>query len=220
MVFSFISLALVILLLILVRIAFPGLLGRSGPEYARRESLFTAAEFRFLQVLRKAVPDGLEIFAKVRVADVIQPVEGLDPKAWRAAFHKITAKHFDFVLCDRETGQIACAIELNDRSHERKERLERDKLIARACAEAGLPLVTVPVARDYDLEALCDGLRIALGTYPIPPGSAEPASREALCPRCGGDLTRKIARRGPRKGSTFLACSGYPDCRYTTEAID
>ncbi len=152
--YTYISLALVILLIVLIRIAFPGLLGRSRPAYARRDTLFTAAEFRFLQSLRKALPGGLEIFAKVRVADVIQPVQELDPKAWRSAFHQITGKHLDFVLCDRESGRLMCAIELNDRSHERKDRRARDELVASACAGAGFPLLMIPAARDYDPENL------------------------------------------------------------------
>ncbi len=215
---SIISLAVVIVLIILVRIAFPGLLGRSGPAYARRDTLFTAAEFRFLQVLRKALPSGLEIFAKVRVADVLQPVQGLDPKAWRAAFNRITGKHLDFVLCDRESGRLMCAIELNDRSHERQDRRERDELIARACAGAGFPLVMIPVVRNYDPEIIRATILEAMGKHPAPPPSAAQLATDATCPRCGAALARKIARRGLRAGSAFFACEEYPACRYTTEA--
>jgi ssDNA-binding Zn-finger/Zn-ribbon topoisomerase 1 len=216
--YSCISLALVILLVVLLHIAFPGLLGRHRPEYARREFLFTAAEFRFLQVLRRGLPSGLEIFAKVRVADVLLPVEGLNPKAWRAAFNQITGKHLDFVLCDRESGRIACAIELNDRSHERKDRRKRDEFIARACAEAGFPLIMVPAARDYDTESIRATILGAMEKQSTPPLLSEPpTTADTLCPRCGARLTRRVARRGQRAGSAFLACERYPACHYTTE---
>ncbi len=217
MIYSYISLALVILLIVLLRVAFPGLLGRSGPAYARRESLFTAAEFRFLQVLRKALPSELEIFAKVRVADVLQPVQGLDPKAWRAAFNRITGKHLDFVLCDRESGHLVCAIELNDRSHERKERRERDEMITSACAGAGFPLLMIPVARDYDPESLRATLLEAIGKHPYPPLPADKLATGPSCPRCGGALEPRMARRGSRAGSAFLACERFPACRYTSD---
>lgn len=218
MIYSCISLALVTLFIVLLRVFFPGLLGRSGPAYARRDTLFTAAEFRFLDALRKSLPCGLEIFAKVRVADVLQPVQSLDPKAWRAAFNQITGKHLDFVLCDRESGCLVCAIELNDRSHERKERRERDQLIASACAGAGFPLIMIPVARNYDPESIRATILQALNKHPAPPPSAAHLATDATCPRCGAALGRKIARRGPRAGSAFFACEGYPACRYTTEA--
>ena len=217
MIYSYISLALVIALIVLVRVAFPGLLRRSGPVYARRESLFTAAEFRFLQVLRRALPSELEVFAKVRVADVLQPLQGLDPNAWRAAFNRITGKHLDFVLCDRESGRLVCAIELNDRSHERRERRERDEMLTDACAGAGFPLLMIPAARDYDPESLRATILEAMGKYPAPPLSVERLPTDAACPRCGGALERKIARRAPRTGSAFLACERFPTCRYTTD---
>ena len=34
-------------------------------------------------------------------------------------FNWISQKHVDFVLCDKDTMQILCAVELDDRSHER-----------------------------------------------------------------------------------------------------
>jgi ssDNA-binding Zn-finger/Zn-ribbon topoisomerase 1 len=217
LIYPYISLALVIVLIILVRIAFPGLLGRSGPAYTRRYSLFTATEFRFLQVLRKALPTGLEIFAKVRVADVLQPVQELDPKAWRAAFNRITGKHLDFVLCDRESGRLLCAIELNDRSHERVDRRERDALIASACAGAGFPLLMLPVQRDYDPESLNATILEAMGKHPAPQVSIQCPATGATCPRCGGALEPRMARRGSRAGSAFLACERFPACRYTSD---
>lgn len=35
------------------------------------------------------------------------------------------------------------------------------------------------------------------------------------CPRCGGELVTRAARRGPDAGSQFIGCSGYPKCKYT-----
>jgi len=35
------------------------------------------------------------------------------------------------------------------------------------------------------------------------------------CPRCGGAMVLRTARQGPRAGSQFWGCSGYPRCRGT-----
>ena len=161
--YTYTSLAIILLLFLLLRFVFPRLLGRSGPVYARRDSLFTPAELRFLETLRRALPEELEIFGKVRIADVLQPVEGLNPKAWRSAFVRITGKHLDFVLCQRETGHLICAIELNDRSHARPDRQERDRYIYQACAEAGFPLLLIPAARSYDARELRRQILDAVG---------------------------------------------------------
>ena len=34
------------------------------------------------------------------------------------------------------------------------------------------------------------------------------------CPNCGGQLVKRIARRGKNKGKEFIACSNYPKCKY------
>lgn len=36
-----------------------------------------------------------------------------------------------------------------------------------------------------------------------------------VCPRCGGAMVRRQARRGPQTGSSFWGCSDFPRCRGT-----
>lgn len=43
----------------------------------------------------------------------------------------------------------------------------------------------------------------------------QPAPAAPACPRCGKPMALRTARRGPRTGSQFWGCSGYPDCRGT-----
>lgn len=35
------------------------------------------------------------------------------------------------------------------------------------------------------------------------------------CPKCGGELVDRVARRGANIGKSFLGCSTFPKCRYT-----
>ncbi|MCF0109647.1 MAG: NERD domain-containing protein [Erysipelotrichaceae bacterium] len=37
----------------------------------------------------------------------------------------------------------------------------------------------------------------------------------AKCPKCGGDLVLRTARKGPNAGKQFYGCSKYPKCTYT-----
>lgn len=37
------------------------------------------------------------------------------------------------------------------------------------------------------------------------------------CPRCGGELVLRTARRGENKGTSFYGCSNYPKCKYIQE---
>ena len=36
-----------------------------------------------------------------------------------------------------------------------------------------------------------------------------------VCPKCGGKLVERTARRGPNAGSKFLGSSSYPKCKFT-----
>lgn len=45
--------------------------------------------------------------------------------------------------------------------------------------------------------------------------SERPAASLRRCPRCGGDLIVREARRGAHAGSKFWGCSGYPACKHT-----
>ena len=46
---------------------------------------------------------------------------------------------------------------------------------------------------------------------------ARHASKTA-CPRCGSDLVKRTAKKGPNAGSKFLGCKNYPKCRFTKNA--
>jgi len=122
--------------------------------FRQQDSLFTPAERSFLGVLDQASAGRYRVFGKVRIADVVLPVKGLDKSTWTKVFNRIKAKHFDFVLCDPQTLAIKAVIELNDKSHTSRRRIDRDELVRRACTDAGLALRMVKAQRNYSLEAV------------------------------------------------------------------
>ena len=40
----------------------------------------------------------------------------------------------------------------------------------------------------------------------------------STCPKCGSRLVERIAKKGANTGSSFLGCSGFPQCRFTANA--
>lgn len=120
--------------------------------YERRGRLITKAELRFLRALEICVQDRWRIFAMVRIADILQ-VSG-NVKARQSWQNKINCKHIDFVLCDAEDLNVLLAIELDDSSHNRVDRQERDQFVNEAFLSAGLPLIRVPVQNSYDIKTL------------------------------------------------------------------
>ncbi len=123
-------------------------------QYRKRDFLFSPAERSFLGVLMQSVGDNTQVFGKVRVADVITPQKGMSRSDWQKAFNKISGKHFDFLLCDKNDLSILCAIELNDSSHDSLKRKDRDKFLDSACRSANIPLIKVPVQATYSIHKI------------------------------------------------------------------
>ncbi len=126
--------------------------------YVAAPGLFTEAESRFLRALEQAAPD-YRVFGKVRVADVIRVQKGLPRKGWRSAFNRIAMKHVDFVLCRPHDLSVVCAVELDDKTHEREDRRARDVFLENALAAAEIPLVRVKTVKSCDVAELRDLLR-------------------------------------------------------------
>ena len=95
---------------------------------------------------------------QINIADVLKPQKTNSRKQWGIAFNRIKAKHFDFVLCDKDTLEIRAAIELDDKTHSRKNRALRDSFLNNAAKSAGLKLVRIRAEKSYKLADLMSEL--------------------------------------------------------------
>ena len=134
----------------------------SRNPYQVTEALMTKAEMNFYFQLLKILPGQTHIFTKVRIADVIDVRPSIKGNSRIKHFREIAAKHLDFVLVDREM-KILAAIELNDKSHERKDRKERDKFVRGALQSAKVPFFEIPCTKRYDLSQLQKDLALIAG---------------------------------------------------------
>ena len=135
---------------ILIALVFAKLvLGGERMPYEKRTSLLTNAELAFYRALSDAVDGEWSIHAMVRMADLIR-VRPKTPKfqSWQNRIH---AKHIDFLLCDLATMEAKLAVELDDATHARADRVTRDRFVNQAFADAGLPLLRIDVQENYDL---------------------------------------------------------------------
>jgi len=193
-------------------------------DYVAKESPFTAAEARFLRVLDDALGEEYRVFAKVRLADLLD-VHGERGAAWLRAFNQISAKHIDFVVCRRETLEMVVAVELDDRSHNAPERQRRDAFVDRVFATAELPLVRIPVRRAYlpdEIRAMVLGVGTDRGTIPAPtvPVGGAVASDVRLCHVCGSPMELRKAQRGSGGIREYYACTNARGCRVTVAVRD
>ena len=119
----------------------------AGPTtlpFKLRDDFLSNAELSFYQVLRGVVAQRALVFTKVNLGDLFFVATG-DQRKNRALANRIDRKHVDFLLCDPKTVRPIVAIELDDKSHERPDRMERDKLVQGVFSAAGLPLIRIAV---------------------------------------------------------------------------
>jgi len=158
-----------------------------------------------------------DVCPKVNLADLFY-VSTKDPGEWRALTNRIDRKHVDFVLCDPRRATPLVAVELDDRSHDRRERRARDRFVDRVFEAAGLRLVRIRARTAYNPRELDATLRRAAGLNPETEGTgnAPGAEQEATrpCPKCGGELVVRKAKSGPNRGRAFWGCLNFPRCRF------
>ena len=115
--------------------------------FSRKEYLLTQNELKFYKLL-KSITDkyNLIIFTQVSLYQIIKANNFKD-------FNKIKSKSIDFVITDINS-KIKLCIELDDKTHIREKRQERDIFINNTFQSLGIKLLRIPVQNYYNLEEL------------------------------------------------------------------
>lgn len=93
----------------------------------KKKTLLTNHELIFYKNLYKLIqPYNLVILAKIRIADLVEVNTSAVGNKYMSYFGKIKAKHIDFALVNPENMEVKALIELDDSSHDKKNRAERD----------------------------------------------------------------------------------------------
>ena len=183
----------------------------AAPTYRVRADFLSTAELSFLRTAQIALSSRFAIMVKVNLADVF-----FSPSKDQGARNRIDRKHVDFLLCDPQTLRPMLGIELDDASHQRADRVERDRFVDGVFASAGLPLVHFPVRAAYvnaDIVAAIEGaLKSTQPAHTAPVANTTPDG-VPLCPRCAVPMVRRSATRGANAGGEFFGCTNYPRCR-------
>ena len=101
-----------------------------------RKKILTNPEQALYLKLCEALPNHY-IFSQVQLSQLIQVKKGNDYKAW---FNRINRMSADFVITDKNFNTIE-VIELDDKSHEKPDRIEADKKKDKALASAGIKTI-------------------------------------------------------------------------------
>jgi len=194
----------------------------SGKKYVKCDSLFTNAEIKFLTALDLSVGRNFRIFGKVMVSDVIQLTGSNNRKSWQVDFNKIAMKHFDFVICDKQSFSVLAVIELDDSSHNRSDRKTRDSFINDICGIACLPIIRIKASGFYNYDDIANIVYSVCGS---PKHSKKPSSQNK--PISPAPLTRSLTSGKTCKGcnkpmvlrsfdsgtGSYWDCSSFPPCK-------
>lgn len=131
---------------------YPGQTIEKDMIYEKKRSIQSHREKCYYQAIKAVLPARYQLFPQVAVSAVIVRTDG-------TAFQSELNRVFDFLVVDR-TFYPVLAIELNDSTHNARERKQRDITLARICGEAGLPLEFI----ECGIEQAQDQIKKALET--------------------------------------------------------
>lgn len=156
--------------------------GKRASDYYLRKSLLTPAERSFLGVLEALRHDDYQLCVKVRLADIVGVRSGLERGERQAALNRVQAKHVDFLFIRATDGQPVLAVELDDASHEREDRRERDAFVDQLFSEVGLPVAHVRAQARYTVEEVRGVVERHLKQKPDASGGADSGGGTAAKP--------------------------------------
>ena len=106
----------------------------------RRKTLLDSKDRAFKQQLEQAVGDDFEIFARVRLADLVSYPNESDTRT-DSTMQQIQSTSADFVLVDRLSGAISCVLFFGEDDR----RKARQQFIMQICRQSGLPFLQFDV---------------------------------------------------------------------------
>lgn len=119
---------------------------QTGAHQYRLATFLSPADKACLGAMREAMGSEVEVFPKVALWEVVEPV---DPEP--AAADKLRGLEFDFLICDRKTGQPLTAVAYKPGKGRPTGSVDDLKAI---CAAAGANIVFIDMAEKYDAKSL------------------------------------------------------------------
>lgn len=194
--------------------------------YRKRDDFLSPAEMSFYKVLKQTLGHEFIVCPKVGLNDIFF-VKTRDNSEFTIYNNKISRKHVDFLLCNPDKMEPVLGIELDDSSHDKEKRLERDIFVEEVFAAAGLPLVRFRNKQSYAVSEVREKIEAALKPGKENVSIAETAEKTSktgevqqevpVCPKCNIPMVLRSVKRGNNKGKEFYGCINFPRCREIRE---
>lgn len=131
------------------------LVSNYNEKYEKTDYLLTKNELKFYRILRQVTNKlGYSLFCQVALYEIVKSKDYKD-------FNKIKSKSIDFVIT-QENCKILLCIELDDTSHEKTKRIERDYFVNQLFKDLDIKLLRIPVQNFYNMEELENKIKESL----------------------------------------------------------
>lgn len=131
------------------------LLNNYSEKYEKVDYLLTKNELKFYRILKQVTNKlGYSIFCQVALYEIVKSKDYKD-------FNKIKSKSIDFVIT-QENCKIVLCIELDDASHQKEKRIERDNFLNKLFKDLDIKLLRIPVQNFYNMEELENKIKESL----------------------------------------------------------
>lgn len=190
--------------------------------YKKRDDFLSASELSFYRALSLFLENKATICPKVAVKEIVFIGSGVG-KNYMKFFNRISQKHVDFVLCDVRTMQVICVVELDDLSHQREARKQRDAFIDLVFATSQIPIFHIKAQNGDTKEDFKEILSCFMSEEPtkldiadentIKTETFQEDAHAPICPKCSISMVKRTATQGANTGKEFYGCHNYPKCR-------
>ncbi len=125
--------------------------------YKKRNKYMSYYERCFYKIFKEiADKNNLEIQPQINLATIIK-------KKPNTKYYNDLYRNIDFGLFTKDYEDILLLIEINDRTHNKPERIERDKKVKRIIEEAGIKLIRFhtkdPNEKDYVINKVLESIK-------------------------------------------------------------
>ena len=143
-------LLLILLLVVVVAMVASRFIDSGNPfPLQKKTTLFSPVERSFMQLLEQAVANDYKIVNRVKLADVMEPKNGLSTKTRASTMLKLNAKYLDFVLCDPNDFSVVAVLDLVNNTSKAGHKAVPDWFVNGALDAAGVPYLRMRIKAGY-----------------------------------------------------------------------
>jgi very-short-patch-repair endonuclease len=129
--------------------------------YKAKPYFFSNAEASFYHLLLQMTGENIIVFPHVALRDLVT-ITGINKSDYYKYYNQIDRKQIDFLLVDAKNLKPMLVIELDDSSHQRPDRVQRDIFVEKVLTISRIPFVRIPVKQSHDPKELVDTFRKAI----------------------------------------------------------